>query len=182
MVRIKAESNGEGLHRILACKWDKVGDPKCSFCSNVTCKRRGKTDQRSRHPRFLPISAIPDRKGGRIGPVIPERANSSPAFEWREHMSQAKVHPVNIQAHFLNTPEAALFIGLSARTLEKHRIYGTGPVYHKIGGRVLYSLDDLKAWCALGRRESTSDHGVGTVHPARPIQNFERQSRTRIGR
>lgn len=174
MVRIKAESNGEGLHRIMACKWDKVGDPKWSCCSDVTCKRRGKTGQRNQSVRCLSILAILGRKGARIGPVVRLRANTSPAFEWRVDMSQAKVHPVNIQAHFLNTPDAALFIGLSARTLEKHRIYGTGPVYHKIGGRVLYSLNDLKAWCALGRRESTSDRGIGTVHPARPIQGVER--------
>ena len=28
---------------------------------------------------------------------------------------------------YLRTPEAARFVGLSIRTLEKHRIYGTGP-------------------------------------------------------
>ena len=38
---------------------------------------------------------------------------------------------------FLRTPEAAPFLGLSGRTLEKHRTYGTGPTYHKIGGRAL---------------------------------------------
>jgi hypothetical protein len=37
---------------------------------------------------------------------------------------------------FLRTPEAARFLGLSGRTLEKHRTYGTGPKYRKIGGRV----------------------------------------------
>jgi hypothetical protein len=30
---------------------------------------------------------------------------------------------------FLRTPEAARFLGLSGRTLEKHRTYGTGPKY-----------------------------------------------------
>ncbi|MGY3294606.1 hypothetical protein ACVWWP_007673 [Bradyrhizobium sp. LM3.6] len=28
---------------------------------------------------------------------------------------------------YLRTPEAARFLGLSGRTLEKHRTYGTGP-------------------------------------------------------
>jgi hypothetical protein len=41
---------------------------------------------------------------------------------------------------FLRTPEAARFLGLSGRTLEKHRTYGTGPTYRKIGGRVIYAL------------------------------------------
>ena len=36
----------------------------------------------------------------------------------------------------LRTPEAARFLGISLRTLEKHRTYGTGPIYRKIGGRV----------------------------------------------
>ena len=39
---------------------------------------------------------------------------------------------------YLRTPEAARFVGLSIRTLEKHRIYGTGPRYSKLGGRVVY--------------------------------------------
>ena len=72
------------------------------------------------------------------------------------------------QDRYLRTPEAARFLGLSPRTLEKHRVYGTGPVYHKLGGRVVYALDDLKAWAARGTRASTSDPGHDTVLPAKP--------------
>lgn len=72
------------------------------------------------------------------------------------------------QDRYLRTPEAARFLGLSPRTLEKHRVYGTGPVYHKLGGRVVYALDDLKAWAARGSRASTSDPGHDTVLPAKP--------------
>jgi predicted DNA-binding transcriptional regulator AlpA len=68
---------------------------------------------------------------------------------------------------FLRTPEAARFLGLSGRTLEKHRTYGTGPTYRKIGGRVVYALDDLKAWADRGTKTSTSDPGAGTVYPAK---------------
>ncbi|RWE06356.1 MAG: DNA-binding protein [Mesorhizobium sp.] len=70
---------------------------------------------------------------------------------------------------FLRTPEAARFLGLSDRTLEKHRTYGTGPAYRKLGGRVVYALQDLQAWADRGTKRSTSDPGVGTVHPARRI-------------
>ena len=70
---------------------------------------------------------------------------------------------------FLRTKEAAEFLGLSARTLEKHRTYGTGPAYRKLGGRVVYSLEDLQAWANRGTKTSTSDPGVGTVHPARRL-------------
>jgi predicted DNA-binding transcriptional regulator AlpA len=68
---------------------------------------------------------------------------------------------------YLRTPEAARFVGLSIRTLEKHRIYGTGPRYSKLGGRVVYRVDDLQAWVDRGAKASTSDPGVGTVLPAK---------------
>ena len=67
---------------------------------------------------------------------------------------------------FLRTPEAARFLGLSGRTLEKHRTYGTGPAYRKLGGRVVYAIDDLQAWADRGAVTSTSDPR-GTVLPAK---------------
>ncbi|OCC23808.1 transcriptional regulator [Croceicoccus estronivorus] len=70
---------------------------------------------------------------------------------------------------YLKTPDAAIHLGLSARTLEKHRCYGTGPVFRKLGGRIVYAIDDLDAWAALGIRRSTSDPGNGTVHPAKRL-------------
>ncbi len=68
---------------------------------------------------------------------------------------------------YLRTQEAARFLGLSGRTLEKHRTYGTGPRYSKLGGRVVYSLDDLQEWANRGLKTSTSDPGSGTVLPAK---------------
>jgi predicted DNA-binding transcriptional regulator AlpA len=62
---------------------------------------------------------------------------------------------------YLRTQEAARFLGLSPRTLEKHRTYGTGPRYSKLGGRVVYSLANR------GLKTSTSDPGNGTVLPAK---------------
>ena len=67
---------------------------------------------------------------------------------------------------YLRTPEAARFLGLSDRTLEKHRTYGTGPAYRKLGGRVVYAFDDLEAWAARGAVTSTSDPR-GNVLPAK---------------
>ena len=68
---------------------------------------------------------------------------------------------------YLRTPEAARFVGLSIRTLEKHRIYGTGPRYLKLGGRVVYKLEDLQTWVESGAKASTSDPGVSAVRPAK---------------
>ena len=75
-----------------------------------------------------------------------------------------------VPPRFLRTKEAAEFLSLSARTLEKHRTYGTGPAYRKLGGRVVYGIEELDAWAEIGRRSSTSDPGKGTVHPARPVR------------
>jgi predicted DNA-binding transcriptional regulator AlpA len=71
-----------------------------------------------------------------------------------------------IPPRYLRTPEAARFLGLSGRTLEKHRTYGTGPAFRKLGGRVVYALADLQAWATLGTKKSTADGD--TVHPAKP--------------
>jgi predicted DNA-binding transcriptional regulator AlpA len=68
---------------------------------------------------------------------------------------------------FLRTPEAGRFLGLSGRTLEKHRTYGTGPRYRKIGGRVVYTIADLQTWADRGLQSSTSDPARGRVSPAR---------------
>jgi predicted DNA-binding transcriptional regulator AlpA len=73
----------------------------------------------------------------------------------------------NLPQRYLRTPEAARFLGLSGRTLEKHRTYGTGPKYSKIGGRVVYRLEDLQAWVTRGDRSSTSDETGDLVLPAK---------------
>lgn len=67
---------------------------------------------------------------------------------------------------YLRTKEAAEFLSLSARTLEKHRTYGTGPAYRKLGGRVVYAIEDLQAWADRGAVTSTSDPR-GSVLPAK---------------
>ena len=70
-------------------------------------------------------------------------------------------------SRFVRTQQAAVLLGLSHRTLEKHRTYGTGPAYRKLGGRVVYAVEDLQAWADRGARVSTSDPGVGQVLPAK---------------
>jgi hypothetical protein len=75
---------------------------------------------------------------------------------------------------FLRTKEAARFIGVSGRTLEKHRIYGTGPKYSKIGGRIIYAVKDLRDWAERGARRATSDRGATPVPPAKPADKASR--------
>lgn len=75
--------------------------------------------------------------------------------------------PSNLPPRYLRTPEAARFVGLSGRTLEKHRCYGTGPRYSKIGGRVVYHVEDLQAWVQRGATHSTSEVTGDPVLPAK---------------
>lgn len=72
-----------------------------------------------------------------------------------------------VPTRLLRTSEAARYLGLSGRTLEKHRTYGTGPMYRKIGGRVVYAVDDLRGWADRGARTSTTEATADFVHPAR---------------
>ncbi|WP_434733093.1 helix-turn-helix domain-containing protein [Rhizobium sp. YTUHZ044] len=67
---------------------------------------------------------------------------------------------------FVRTPEAARLLDLSPRTLEKHRCEGTGPIYRKLGGRVVYSVADLEAWVEAAARHSTSEAAKARATPA----------------
>lgn len=58
---------------------------------------------------------------------------------------------------FLNSKQAAEYLGLKPNTLAKMRVFGNGPKYRKHGFRVLYALDDLNAWSEVSSRRSTSE-------------------------
>ena len=69
----------------------------------------------------------------------------------------ARVDPARKESPFLATKQAAQYVGLSPRTLEKMRTEGGGPSYRKHGRYVRYHLADLDAWSASRRKNSTSD-------------------------
>ncbi len=58
---------------------------------------------------------------------------------------------------YLTNAEAAAWLKLSPRTLEKLRVIGGGPSFRKFGRRVLYALEDLEDWSAARTCGSTSD-------------------------
>jgi predicted DNA-binding transcriptional regulator AlpA len=62
-----------------------------------------------------------------------------------------------LAARYVKTIEAARLLGLSPRTLEKYRCHGSGPTFRKLGGRVVYALDDLETWADQAACRSTSD-------------------------
>ena len=60
---------------------------------------------------------------------------------------------------YMGTRELASFLGLSPRTLDRYRVSGAGPKFHKFGNRVRYARADVEAWAAERRYSSTSDVG-----------------------
>ncbi len=60
---------------------------------------------------------------------------------------------------YVGTREAAEFLQLSRKTLDRYRVSGEGPVFHKFGRRVRYARSDLEDWAAARRRTSTCDDG-----------------------
>jgi hypothetical protein len=58
---------------------------------------------------------------------------------------------------YVTADEAAEFLRLSPRTLEKHRGIGGGPRYHKFGRAVRYAMSDLEAWAEARAYDMTSD-------------------------
>ena len=63
---------------------------------------------------------------------------------------------------FLNTAQAAHYVGLSGRALEKMRHQGRGPRFRKHGRYVRYHIADLDAWSGAHGKSSTAE-------PDRPL-------------
>lgn len=59
---------------------------------------------------------------------------------------------------------------LSPRTLERWRYRGTGPQYLKVGGRVVYRLDDIEAFEAERLRETATTAVTEAVAPLRLVR------------
>jgi excisionase family DNA binding protein len=57
----------------------------------------------------------------------------------------------------LTAEEAAKLLGLAASTLAKLRLSGNGPLYCKLGRRVVYRRADLEQWLQSRTTRDTSD-------------------------
>ena len=57
----------------------------------------------------------------------------------------------------LTADAAARLLGLAPSTLAKLRLSGNGPIYCKLGRRVVYRRDDLDAWLESRVARNTSD-------------------------
>jgi hypothetical protein len=52
---------------------------------------------------------------------------------------------VNFDNSFFTPRQLAQLWHISEKTLERWRMHGRGPIYYKIGGRVLYGMDQVQA-------------------------------------
>ncbi|WP_262924071.1 helix-turn-helix transcriptional regulator [Stutzerimonas nitrititolerans] len=102
-----------------------------------------------RSARPLPPGSVPPHR--RLGsPPSPKAAEDAGAAS---------------RSHYLNNDEAADFLRLSPRTLEKQRVIGGGPRFRKFGRRVMYALADLQAWADARCFETTFDPAYLERHP-----------------
>jgi hypothetical protein len=76
---------------------------------------------------------------------------------------------VIMQDEYLDTFGAASVAKLSASTLNKLRMKGSGPEYLKLGRRVVYSRRSLDEWMSSRARTSTSDAGS---EPAATVPSY----------
>lgn len=67
---------------------------------------------------------------------------------------------------YLTNDEAADYLRLSPRTLEKQRVIGGGPKFRKFGRRVMYAVADLDTWANERSYEATSDPEYAERHTA----------------
>lgn len=75
--------------------------------------------------------------------------------------------PAATPAHpqrYLTNDEAADYLRLSPRTLEKQRVIGGGPKFRKFGRRVMYAVSDLDAWADARSFDATSDPEYAERH------------------
>ena len=56
----------------------------------------------------------------------------------------------------LNVVQAATYSSLSKSSLNKLRVYGGGPLYIKVGARVVYDRADLDIWLTAKKVANTS--------------------------
>lgn len=65
------------------------------------------------------------------------------------------------ERRYLNTNQAAEYLGMSPTTLNRMRVTGDGPPYSKVGRRVIYDIRELDDWVTQRKRRFTGET-VGT--------------------
>jgi hypothetical protein len=83
----------------------------------------------------------------------------------------------------LNQRQLAERWGISPKTLEGWRWLGQGPKFLKLGGRIVYRLEDIEAFEKQQLRQVTGSAAAASPTPAVPKQAmWAEQPARRIGR
>jgi hypothetical protein len=109
----------------------------------------------ARHPRRVDLDSPLHRKAGPAAHAMRPAARAC----------EAQNPQTSPAPRYLTNSEAAAFLRLSPRTLEKQRVIGGGPRFHKFGRRVMYALADLEAWASARSFETTFDPEYIDRHP-----------------
>ena len=113
--------------------------------------------------------------GGRFG--IAKRPSPCPGFRasmtgcaFGMHRTPSRPEEMEMtgETRYLNTRQAAAWLGLPAKMLARHRVTGNGPVFHRFGGRIRCRHDDLETRAASRRRIATFDDGTALAERAEP--------------
>lgn len=70
-----------------------------------------------------------------------------------------------LDSPFLNTAQAAHYLRMSPKALERLRVIGGGPIYRKHGGHVVYKLSDLDEWSEQQSRKKTDRDRAPSIEP-----------------
>src|SRR5690606_17848203 len=113
-------------------------------------------------PAFSETASIRPHFGGRR-PRPMEVHTMRPAHLRPQPAPAATQHPV-APSRYLTNFEAAEYLRLSPRTLEKQRVIAGGPRFRKFGRRVMYAVADLDVWADARSFEATSDPEYAERH------------------
>ena len=115
--------------------------------------RHAGADARAGMRRAVAGTLLAGAPPGPPGPAGGETASGAIGSQ-RKGETGMKQHD---ESNYLSTRRAAAFLGLSPRTLDRYRVSGAGPAFHRFGNRILYRRDDLEAWASARRVASTSE-------------------------
>ena len=79
---------------------------------------------------------------------------------------------------------AAKLLCLSVRTLERHRVAGTGPRFARLGRLIRYRQRDLEEFVGSNLRNSTSEmprHHLRTTAPGGAMNDLKKQQHEKEG-
>jgi hypothetical protein len=62
----------------------------------------------------------------------------------------------------LNVIQAASYTNISKSSLDKLRVYGGGPLYIKVGARVVYDRVDLDTWL-IGKKVANTSQQIAVA-------------------